>query len=303
MNSDDISLCQRYAEIYKIRGFQPLPSSPTEKKPLIRYADLWDKKANNDLFTRFRTSNLQVMCGIRWSLLVIDLDGDEAKRRWDQMGQTPRTWISHSGGGGRHLWFRLPEGLTQPIGKAFLWRGEGKHNAIERLCDYSLVMAPPSIHPVTKQRYRFEDRWHSPLGMGLPADCPRWILRIRPVVLEPVAATALTPVLEAKRRVVSMESSRMDWHQVIDSVPDKIGLVRSWGIKFSVRPGQREWVECHSIDREDIHPSAAINRRSGYYVDRGSGVRMNLLGLGVKLGIFQDWREACRTLAEGRTRP
>ncbi len=299
MNPDDISLCQRYAEIYRLRGFQPLPSSPTEKKPLIRYADLWNKKASDDLFKRFRTTNLQICCGRHWRLIVIDLDGDEAKRRWVQMGHMPRTWISHSGGGGRHLWFRLPEGLTEPIGKAFLWKGSEKHQAIERLCDHSLVMAPPSIHPITKQRYRFEDKWHSPLGMGLPADCPRWILELRPVVRELVPSL---PVSEHPRRAAIPVSNLMDRNEVLRSI-DVIGVARSWGIRFDGKPTQKGWVPCHAIDREDQTPSAAIHRTNGVYVDKGSGLKLSFFDLAVAIAGFKDWREACRTLAEGRTRP
>ena len=103
---------------------------------------------------------------------MIDLDGAESVARWKELGRSPRTWVSHSGGDGQHWWFRLPE-LAKPMGKAIVWESELRkevsewnranpdnklplpHEAIERLCDQSLVMAPPSIHPVTGQRYRF----------------------------------------------------------------------------------------------------------------------------------------------------
>jgi hypothetical protein len=301
MNPKDITLANQWANIYRMRGFQPLPSSPTEKKPLIRYADLWDKKAPDDLFEKFPSSNVQVICGrVPWRLIVIDLDGKQAQERWDRMGRSPRTWCSHSGGGGRHLWFRLPEGLTEPISKAFLWKGDEKHEAIERLCDHSLVMAPPSIHPRTGRRYRFEDKWHSPLGMGLPADCPAWVLRLRPVVQDSFKFL-LSDSDRAIRAAISTPKT-MDRDEVIRSL-DIIGIARSWGIKFDGKPTQKGWCPCKAFDRDDKTPSAAIHRKAGVYVDKGSGLKLSFFDLAVAIAGFPDWRSAKNALAQGRTRP
>ncbi len=299
MNPDDIDLCKRYAAIYKLRGLQPLPSSPTEKKPLIRYADLWDKKAPDDLFERFPSSNLQIMAGIHWRLLVIDLDGEEAQRRWDRMGRHPKTWVSHSGGNGIHLWFRLKEDCSIELPKAILWKGEGKHNMIERLCDRSLVVAPPSIHVKTGKRYRFLDKWHSPLGIGLPADCPVWVLRLQPIAMESVSCQAMS---STERRVVIPTSKQMDRNEVLRSI-DIIGIARSWGIRFDGKPTQKGWMPCHAYDRQDRTASAAIHRTAGIYVDKGSGLKLSFFDLAVAIAGFKDWREACEALAQGRDRP
>jgi hypothetical protein len=91
--------------------------------------------------------------------------------------------------------------------------------------------------------------------------------------------------------------------EILAFFPDKIGLTRSWGIKFASRLGQRAWAPCFAVDREDVHPSAAIHRESGFYIDKGTGLKLNLFDLGVRLGVFRDRKEAFRTLAQGRTRP
>ena len=126
----------------------------------MRYSQWWTEKAPTDLVDRHACTAFQVMLGRHWRLLVIDLDGQAAVEWWESNHgrRTPRTWITHSGGGGRHLWFRLPEHYARPLPKAVLWTDGRKHSAAERLCDGSLIVAPPSVHPKTGRRYRFLSR-------------------------------------------------------------------------------------------------------------------------------------------------
>jgi len=307
----DIKLCRDWAELYRLRGLNPLPSRPDAKRPCCRYAQYWDAPAPAELFERFPTSNIQIVCGRAWRLLVIDLDGEEAISRWQGMGRSPRTWVSHSGGGGRHLWFRLPADMPKPIGKAIVWESELRkdvtkwnkanpdkllpvpHEAIERLCDQSLVMAPPSIHPVTGQRYRFLSKGQSPMGLGMPADCPDWVLRLRPADAgKPNFKTASTLV----RPVAAQSPSRFSRTEVLEAIPDKLALARQWGVRLAGRPNAKGWAPCHAIDREDVHASAAIHKESGSYVDHGSGVKLSLFDLGAQLGVYSDWKEAIQQL-------
>jgi Bifunctional DNA primase/polymerase, N-terminal len=297
ISSADRKLAIGWANLYRERGFNVLPSRPDAKRPICRYAHLWETMAPDEWFTESmwpNTGSLQAMCGRAWRLLVIDLDGDEAITRWQGMGRSPRTWVSHSGGGGRHLWFRLPESVDKPLGKVFLWKAKEKHSAIERLCDQSLVMAPPSIHPVTGQRYRFLSKGQSPLGLGMPADCPAWVLGLRPagyLEMTRVGRPALQPA-------VVQASNGFDRNRVLDSIPDKLALARQWGVRLAGRPNAKGWAPCHAIDRDDVHPSAAIHQDSGSYVDHGSGVKLSLFDLGAELGIYSDWLEAVRDLGQ-----
>lgn len=276
MLASDVAMATQWAAFYRGRGFQPLPSRTDDKRPMCTFAEWWDTPAPANLFEQYRTTNIQVMTGRAWRLLVIDLDGAEARVRWQELaaGRAVPTWITHSGGDGLHLWYRLPADYGRPLPKVFLWRGEQGHSGIERLCDRSLVMAPPSIHPKTGQRYRFLSRASSPARLPLPADCPAWVLRLAP------------PERPGRARPPRLT-------QPVGNIPS---LVRSWGVRLAGNPGRTGWIPCHAIDREDAHPSAAIHAETGYYVDHGSGQRMGLVDLSLRLGIYRDVREAMQQL-------
>lgn len=289
MNPADVKLCRVMAEFFRARGFNPLPSRMDEKRPMLKFADLWAKPLPREEFERFETTNAQVMTGRHWGLLVIDLDGPEAVERWAGMGRTPRTWISHSGGGGRHVWLSIPR-HGRPLPKAFLWKGEGSHSAIERLGDKSLVMAPPSIHPKTGRRYTWLDRANSPVGIGKPAPCPAWVLDLAPVVAE----GANVPIV-AYGRPGRGQGPRPDWRERIASL-DVPSLVRSWGLRTVGEPRSSGWISCHAYGREDRRASAAIHAESGFYVDSGTGERMSLFDLAAAMNVYPSRDEAFREL-------
>lgn len=303
MRANNVEQARLWAQFYRERGKNPLPSRRDEKRPIYRYAHLWEKSAPDRWFTEenWSTTNLQVMLGRFWRLLVIDLDGPEAIERWQAIGYSPQTWITLSGDHGRHVWFSLPAGLDDPLPKAILWQPDATRPkqkdepAIERLCDNSLVMAPPSIHPTTGERYRFLDRRHSPAMLPLPADCPRWVLRLRPIVMtrpHPLATSEASVI----RPAAAPPSIRFDRRTVLDAIPNKVALARSWGLRIAGRPTAKGWVPVHAIDRDDVHPSAAIHQESGTYVDRGSGLKLSFFDLGVEMNIYRDWRDAASDL-------
>lgn len=301
MTDADVKLCKDMAGFYRARGFNPLPSRTDAKRPnLATYADKWEACLLPAEFDRHATPCMQVMTGRIWGLLVMDLDGPEAIERWATLGRPPRTWISHSGGGGRHVWFSIPT-WGRPLPKAMIWRGEGSHSAIERLGDKSLVMAPPSIHPKTGKRYLWLDRANSPHGIGKPADCPAWVLqlapeaaRVEPVHTPPVARRVVVPNRTPGRRP--------PWREVVARL-DVPALVRSWGIKTVGSPRQSGWLTCHAVGREDSRPSAAIHAESGYYVDSGSGLRLGLPDLAVACGAYATPEDAIEDIGGtyGRT--
>ena len=149
-------------------------------------------------------------------------------------------------------------------------------------------MAVPSVHPETGRNYRFLDHKYSPKRIPMPALCPPWVLGLRPVegARSPVSVSSF--ILPAR----AATHSNFDRSEVLAAIPDKIGLARSWGIRIAGRTGQNGWAPCHAIDREDIKPSAAIHFQSGHYVDRGSGTKLSLFDLGIKLGVYRDFHDA-----------
>jgi len=300
----DIAMAAEWASFYRFRGMQPLPSSPEQKRPMVRYGQWWDQPCPHDLFLKHPTTNVQVMTGRRWKLLVIDLDGDEAIAHWDTLcpGRL-RTWITHSGGGGRHLWFTLPANCA-PLPKARLWgiwdeslrdgKGDWKPRAaIERLCDRSLVMAPPSIHPRTGQRYRFLAGC-SPKDIPMPALIPAGILAMEPLK-NPRVEWDLPDRMPRKAPGVPQDAFFYT-ALVLESIYDKIALARRWGLRIAYgRPNAAGWCSCHAIGREDRTPSASFHATSGVYWEPD----MKSLGffeLAVVLGVYQSWRDACNDL-------
>lgn len=292
---DDIATAGRWAGFYRARGYNPLPTDPETGHPPVAYRQWWCDPAPADLFDRHAFPSLQVMTGRRWGLIVIDLDGDEAKSRWAGMGRSPRTWTVVSGGGGMHLWFRISPDYPREIVKAVVWRGEGSHSLIERFGDRGLITAPPSLHRKTGRRYRFIDKARSPASMPLPAPCPEWILRLESVDRKPVP-TAEVFVCRRAAPIATDGSARYRKEDVLAAIGDKVGLARSWGLRVTTKRSGPDCLACHAIGRPDAHPSGIFNVETGVYWDAWIGKGMSLLDVGVSLGIYADWRDALADL-------
>ena len=298
-----------WVEFYKRRGYQPLPSESRmgeKKKPIIRFAEYWESLVPDNIWDTHPSKNIQVMTGRHWGLAVLDLDGpeaiDEVAKNWLRL---PRTWSVVSGGGGRHLWFTVPRDFP-PKAKSVLWavwdktanEGKGgwaKHKAVELLADRCLVIAPPSIHLKTGKTYQFEQGC-SPKEIYEPAELPRWVWDMRPVVApkpptpEPVAFADRQPIRFAGN------SQRISTREVIDAIHDKVSVAAAWGLRFASRNGSNGWIPCHDFEREDRSPYAQFNVDSGVYWS-AHGTKHSFLSLGVALGQFADWQSAKDSLA------
>jgi hypothetical protein len=74
---------------------------------------------------------------------------------------------------------------------------------------------------------------------------------------------------------------------VLAAIPDPVALAVSWGLRLAGPvPETQKFVPCHAADREDRHPSAEMNRQSGWYHDFATGTSCSLFDLGVLLGAF-----------------
>lgn len=301
----DTGQVARWAAMYRAKGFNPLPMRSDAKRPQVRFAEYWDTPAPADLFERHPATSIQVMTGRRWRLLVLDLDGPEACDWLADRGPMPRTWATHSGGDGLHLWFRLPAGFRDPIPKTVLWKGEGTHSAVEVLCDRSLIVAPPSIHPTTGRRYRFRSKGESPARLPMPAPCPAWVFitiaenrrqaeRDRRAAEEARRVTLPTP----SPRSSPSPAIRYRAADVLEAIPDKVGLAASWGLRVASNRASKGWRSCHAIGREDRTPSAQVSEESGWYVDFATGESFGFFDLAARLGVYADWRDAVADLGE-----
>jgi hypothetical protein len=298
----EIAASREWARLYRRKGYNPLPSRPDDKRPFVRWSEYVEREYPAESFETFATANIQLVTGRRWGLIAVDLDGPEAVEHWSRAyPRCPRTWVTHSGGHGRHLWFAVPSHIA-PVPSGRLWGiwehtaracrgGWRKHVAIELIGDRKLLMVPPSIHPVTGRKYRFL-AGSSPKDLAWPAPAPGWLLSL-PILKAPRPAPAPRPARE--KAPVSPHAGRYDRNQVLDAIFDPVALAEGWGLRVAGGPNVAGWCPCHAIDREDRTPSASIHSVSGSYWEPGERV-ISLFDLSVRLGIYSDWREAVADL-------
>ncbi|WP_422932085.1 bifunctional DNA primase/polymerase [Singulisphaera sp. PoT] len=279
---------------YKSLGWNPLPSSRTDRHPVLRYTKYWDAPVDPWIlksWDRWQVANVQLMCGVRWDLAVVDLDGETASDAWQSLGvyyDQPRTWTVRTGGGGWHLYYRIPSGIAE-LPKACLWDLGGDHSKIELLGDGALVIAPPSRHWRTGRLYEFVI---GPRQMDRPAFLPRWVIgRAQAVREKPKAAFPPPPLPPPRSEFVG----HFNFRDVVRAIPDKAPIASSWGLRFTGRRSGKDWLECHAVGRDDHRPSAGFSPASGYYSE--PYVRhMDFFDLGVALGRYATWQDCCNDL-------
>ncbi|MBX6315913.1 MAG: bifunctional DNA primase/polymerase [Isosphaeraceae bacterium] len=314
MANPDFERALRCARHFRSLGYNPLPSKMDVKGPALgTYAEFWEAPLPDSVFEDWRTGNIQLMCGCRWRLGVVDCDGPEAIATFEAMaterGALPPTWVSQTGGGGLHVYFGLPEFLDELPSKRLWglwdpWLGDWvKHREIRLLADKSLVIAPPSIHVKTNVRYEFRVG-SSPREIPRPAMIPDWILRL-PEVVRPKCVRDDPPVRLARTHT-SPSGLRYRREDVLAAIPDKLAVARSWGLKVASRhENAAGFVRCHSVLREhDETASASFKPSDGFYSEKGEGVTLSLFDLGALIGGYSSWQECRDALGDQfRARP
>lgn len=90
--------------------------------------------------------NVAVVTGRRSGLLVLDIDGPVGEatlaKLETKLGKLPDTWVSRTGGGGRHMFFQWPPSLelVRDTGGKLLG------DKVDLLGDGSYAVLPPSVH-------------------------------------------------------------------------------------------------------------------------------------------------------------
>jgi putative DNA primase/helicase len=104
-------------------------------------------------------------------LLILDVDGEDGVAALAGLerahGQLPRTVSSVTPRGGRHYWFRYPDGPAVPCSAGKVGRGLD----IRGVGGYAIL--PPSKGP-NGNRYT----WHEPLGAAPIASAPDWLVEL-----------------------------------------------------------------------------------------------------------------------------
>lgn len=162
---------------YAARGWHVLPLRSRSKLPLLKN---WPQQATADRkvitrwWKRWPEAGVGIATGSKSGLVVVDVDvkngGDESLRDLElTYGELPETVRVLTGGGGYHLYFKLPVGreLRNSTGKL----GDG----LDIRATGGFVVAPPSLHP-NGRCYEFK------AGFGPDevrvADLPAWLLEL-----------------------------------------------------------------------------------------------------------------------------
>jgi hypothetical protein len=306
----DVMIVARQAAKYREWGWNPLPSrniAGRVRPSLKSYSHLRDHGIGESILRNWWGTHVQVATGSRWGLAVVDLDGPMAIdvwRLWTMHREPHRTWaVQHDPNGGMHLWFTIPKDEPLPFKTGIWWLGESleksNHNCIEILGDGNLIVAPPSVSPRTGRPYQFLPG-RGPDDIERPAPLPTWV---RSLVTKQVeesrrdsssVGSVLAPVPDMIRRGGRLAPRlHLSWEDVRAAIPDKVALVRSWGVRVvGDKPSPRGWIVTRSIFREDNHPSAAVNLLGDYWEPLYGSHCLSIFQLAVVLGLYPSFTEA-----------
>jgi hypothetical protein len=128
------------------KGMAVFPCKPRGKSPLFQG---WQQQATRDLdavramWTATPAANIGIATGAASGIWVLDIDGEDGEQSLVELelehGDLPATVETITGGGGRHLLFRMSRPIANSVG--FVGRG------LDVKGDGGLIVAPPSIHP------------------------------------------------------------------------------------------------------------------------------------------------------------
>ncbi|MCL2120120.1 MAG: bifunctional DNA primase/polymerase [Planctomycetaceae bacterium] len=180
--------------------FQCLPRSKfpnTETAPNGCVSASGDPEKVRDWWTRFPHCNIGLLCD---NVLVIDVDNKDGKDGsgdfatiMDRVGTVPDSPISLSGNGGYHLLFQRPDADIKGT-NGLVW--DGKKTGIDIQVGNQYIVVPPSIHPDTKEAYR----WHvEPCAVTeLPVLPNDWVEYVLPKRLQTSVGIRLQKTLDTR---------------------------------------------------------------------------------------------------------
>lgn len=144
---------------YAGQGMAVIPLRPRSKVPATSHGK---KDATSNLqqvaawFPPDTNRNIGILTGERSRLLVLDIDprngGDASFERFERTyGKLPATKRAITGGGGFHLFYRLPKDITGLGDRPNV----ADYKGLDVKCD-GYVVAAPSIHPDTGKSYAWD---------------------------------------------------------------------------------------------------------------------------------------------------
>jgi hypothetical protein len=295
-----------------------------DKRPMLpKYVQFYDGvPVPEEVYQTWKTTNIQIVIGTQspaiTKLIVVDLDGPEAIEQWATLCSLHNfrengIWKSTTGSGGQHLYFTTPPGLTSCTSGVLwalwdVWGGKNRqgswvpHKEIRILGDRSLVVAPPSIHVITGERYRFHEELN-PTKISKPGPAPTWLLELP--LLEAPRMTVDEPPLPPRQKLQGYLGYRQYRHRdVVEAMQGRLlDQAKQWGLRtLTDRPNLSGWVPCYVPGRE--HPQKSKSASGSFYLPRGylkdmtSGETITFFDIAVRLGVFLRWQDACNDCGE-----
>lgn len=309
----DVARCKKCVNYLRLLGLCPIPSSAYAKKPdMPSYLEFFaGTPVPESVYEKWHTPNMQILTGTQTptnlKIVVVDCDGPESVGVWNAMKlansyRQSHPWICHTGGGGMHTYFSVPDGVNEcPSGMLWgqwdTWGDDGKgkwlkHKEVRLIADRALVVAPPSIHVETGKQYNFNCELN-PRYIQVPEVAPEWLLKMprlqKPSFVRDTPAPRRQPI---QRRY----GNSFDRDEVIQAIGDrKLDLVKSWGLIVAGSPSPTGWTCCYVPGREQpgrSNPSGSFNVNDGTLIDHKDMTTISFLDLAVSLGVYVDWRSA-----------
>jgi hypothetical protein len=213
---------------YLARGFSAIPLRPGDKRPLLAWAEFQTRQANADearrWWRRWPAAGVGIVTGAISRLVVLDFDPRNGEALAQLAPRLPTSPGVTTGGGGAHVYYRLPAGAYVDKVPALL-------AGLDVQADGAYVVAPPSVHP-TGRRYQ----WTA--GRGLE-DVP--LAPLPPVVRALLALYHAHETPPARRRVAGTLK--------LEAVLEHLAPVR--------RSGQGWMARCPPHDDEEASLSIA----------------------------------------------
>lgn len=315
MNAD-FDRTRRCAEHFRRIGLCPLPSRMDVKGPMLpTYAEFYQGQAvPESVYRDWRTTNVQILTGTKTptpsKIIVVDCDGEEALPVWlkicEANNHNPEgTWVCRTGSGGYHFYYSLsatvslcPSGMLWGIWDTWGDSGKGKwlkHKEVRILGDNSLVIAPPSKHIETGDRYAFDGR-ANPNKIMYPAIAPSWLIEM-PRLVAPRFTEPPAQVVQRSEYIPT--GTHYSREEVIAAVGmDKFAIAtKEWGLQAaSNTPNANGWSSCFVPGREDTkhsRPSGSFCWKDGTFQDRKDMSSISFFDLSVVLGRYDRWQD-CR---------